>query len=67
MTSKQDSKPSAATPPPPFALGDVVITPSGRHAEVIVVYPDKALVQWTDGHRAEFRLSLLKLVPKKEA
>jgi preprotein translocase subunit YajC len=68
MTSSQNSR----TPPPPkpsqFAPGDEVITPSGRVADVVNVYPEteEVLVQWFDGDRARFKFGLLRRVPAKE-
>jgi hypothetical protein len=43
-----------------------VQTPSGSVADVVAVYDevDEALVQWTSGDRARFKLSLLRLRPK---
>lgn len=67
MTSKPISQ--SKTPSPelrlePIAVGDMVRTPTSGAAEVIAVYLDaehpEALVQWTSGDRARFRLSLLK-------
>lgn len=65
------SSQSSRTPPPPtpsFAPGDEVITPSGRVADVVNVYPEsgEALVQWFDGDRARFKFGLLRRVPGKE-
>jgi preprotein translocase subunit YajC len=65
MTSSKDSKSSNATPP--LAPGDSVITPSGSRADVVNVYADgEALVQWTSGDRARFKVGLLKRVPDIE-
>jgi hypothetical protein len=43
---------------------DLVLTPSGRVAEVVNVYPDvdEALVQWTSGDRARFKLGQLRKI-----
>lgn len=40
-------------------------TPSGSVAEVIQLYPDvdEALVQWTSGDRARFRIGVLRKWP----
>jgi hypothetical protein len=48
-----------------IAVGDGVRTPSGAVAEVIAIYPseDEALVQWTTGDRARFKLGLLRALP----
>lgn len=48
-----------------FAPNDTVITPSGRLAQVIDIYPDvdEVLVQWPNGDRARFRSKLLRKAP----
>jgi hypothetical protein len=45
-------------------VGDTVVTPTGAHAEVMNIYPKEreALVVWTTGDRARFKLSRLKKV-----
>ena len=51
----------------PFAPGDMVVTPSGAHAEVLAAYPGagEALVQWSSGDRARLRFGLLRAAPAR--
>jgi len=54
------TKPSQA-----FEVGQMVQTPAGSFAELVAIYEDvgEALVQWSSGDRARFRLSQLRAVP----
>jgi preprotein translocase subunit YajC len=68
MSSRNSRTTQLSQPPPPLAPGDEVITPSGRLADIVNVYPEtgEALVQWFDGERGRFKLGLLRRVPAKE-
>jgi hypothetical protein len=54
---------------PPLSPGDAVRTPSGSIAEVIAhnADVDEALVQWSSGDRARFRISHLRRMRRPEA
>jgi hypothetical protein len=44
------------------------MTPSGARASVIEVFPDvgEASIEWMDGERARFRVTLLRRLPRGE-
>jgi hypothetical protein len=44
------------------------MTPSGAHASVVEVFPDvgEASVEWLNGERGRFRVTLLRRLPRGE-